>query len=392
MSCNGLEQAQKCCKCPKPQCSQHCLVNNDIPQITQLVCQGEYDKAMQVIGHPFGEVCSYVCPHFKTCVGNCVLNAKNNPVQVCQVERLVYEQSQYVLAAKSDKLQGVSVAVIGGGVAGVTFACKTYEQGASVTVFCQDKLLSTLDYISAERLPRSVIDKVRNVFDGTSVKTEHCYVDKAMFDDIVAKFDVVYVACGLDVEYGLGVDGENLAESAFKFLSSEIKQSNVGIIGGGNTAMDCAREVISHGGQATVLYRRTRQDMPAFVTEIDDVSNLGCKFVFNVAPVSLRKTDSGVAITLCKTVSNGREKLVLTDEQTTMQFDTVVTALGAKFGNGLCLPDERGNVLTDEFGKVQGYINVFAGGDITLGESLVGVAVNKALTTAKYVTDNFGKE
>ncbi len=113
MSCNAIDEANKCLKCKVPQCARHCLVGNAIPQIMQLVCDGNYDKALQVIGHPFGEVCSYVCPHFKACVGNCVLNAKSNPVQVCQVERLVYENAHYFLTAKSNVLQGVSVAVHG---------------------------------------------------------------------------------------------------------------------------------------------------------------------------------------------------------------------------------------------------------------------------------------
>ena len=389
-------------------------MGNDVPTFLQLVSVGEYDKAVELIGHPFGEVCGYVCAHEQQCQGSCVLSKKGQAVKMGEVERAVFATHPYKVERKvrvGSKSSGIKVAIVGGGVSGITCAVKLYEQGADVTVFERDELLSTLKLIPDFRLPRQTIDRVLTTIDGkfTVVKKD------INFEDIFVRklypwqtkvqrernkdslqlsdsFDAVYLATGASVLYKLGVEGEELATPYDEFLKNKVHSGNVVVIGGGNTAMDCARLAKRSGANVTVAYRRTRQDMPAFNKEIEDAYDEGVQFSYNLAPVKLERNGNKLQLTLAKTVSEGRGKLTVTDDITVVECDTVVSALGAKFDKDnlygafyewlmdLSKPNNPNNPR----------FNLYVGGD-ALGASTVANAVADGLKVAHMIAKDYTK-
>lgn len=409
-----IDESNRCIGCLKPCCKQACPIGNDIPGFLQYVRNGEYDKAVALIGHPFGEICGYVCPHEQQCQGSCVLGKKGQAVQMGAVERAVFAQHPYRVERKvrpGSKSNGLKVAVIGGGVSGITLAVKLYEQGADVTVFERDRLLSTLKLIPDFRLPREAIDRVLTSIDGkfTVVKKDVNFEDifvrktnpyqsksqRELYKDelqLVHDYDAVYLSTGASVLYKLGVEGEELATPYDEFLKSSQHTGKVVVIGGGNTAMDCARLAKRFGCDVTVAYRRQRADMPAFAREIAEAENEDVKLVYNVAPVLLKKNGGKLHLTLAKTVSEGRGKLTVTDETTTVECDTVVSALGSKFDKDNLYGAFYASLIDDA--KPQNpfnpRFNLYVGGDV-LGASTVSNAVADGLKVAHTILKDYTK-
>lgn len=373
----------RCLSCAKPSCKSACPVNNDIPQFLRLVKQGDYAAAVGIIGHPFGEICGYVCPHDKQCQGGCVLNKRGAPVKVGEVERDVFALNPYKVERTSNALDGMKIAVVGGGVCGVTFAVKTYERGADVTVYEGDKLLSTLRLIPPFRLPVDAIERVETALNG-KINVVNKTVDGEHLRRLERDYDVVLVSVGASVNYGLGVDGAELAIDCKDCLQGNFTGKNVVIVGGGNSAMDCARLINSRGGRATVAYRRTVNDMPAFAKEIEQAMRENVKFICNVAPVKLERANGCLALLLAKTVSEGRGKLTITDELSTLTCDCVVTAIGSGFDDSVLGGRGKNTENYHQFG------NVFLGGDAKRGK-LVADAVADGLRIADLITENKGK-
>lgn len=373
------DESKRCLNCAKPSCKAFCPVGNDIPAFIRLIRQGDYRQAVSLIGHPFGEICGYVCPHDKQCAGNCVLNKRGQAVDVGLIEREAFARYPYQVERVSDDLQGRSIAVVGGGVSGVTLAVKAYEQGADVTVYERDNLLSTLSLIPSFRLPTEALLRVKNAVYG-KIKAINEQIDADGLIRLQERFDAVYVASGLTVDYGLGVTGQKLACNYKEFLRGERVGKNVIIVGGGNSAVDCARLAVFSGCNATLVYRRTRDDMPAFCREIAAAERDGVQFVFNAAPVKLEKSDGALQLTVAQTVSEGRGRLTVTDKQSVLQADCVVSAVGSSFDGSLFVGREKNN------GAYLQYGNVYLGGDAK-GGKLVADAVADGLNAAREIKE-----
>ena len=406
-----ISESSRCLRCMKPSCSDACPLHNDVPRFLQLVLDGNLLEAVQVVGHPFGEICGFVCPHDVCCHGACVLGRSGQPVKMGEVERAVFEANPYKVSRKAragSKSDGLKVAVVGGGVSGITCAVKLFEQGADVTIFERDELLSTLKLIPDFRLPREAIDRVLKAVEGkfTVVKKDVNFEDifvrkiypwqtKAQRNKIgeslqlTDSYDAVYVATGASKLFGLGVTGEELATPYDEFLKSETPRGKVVVIGGGNTAMDCARLAKRNGCDVTVAYRRTRDDMPAFTNEVANAVSEGVQFGYNLAPVKLEQNGNKLLLTLARTVSVGRSKLTITDETTVVECDTVVAALGSKF--------DKENIYGAFFESLLKTDNphnprsrLYVGGD-ALGAGTVANAVSDGLKAAHAIIKQYTK-
>ena len=370
-----ISESKRCLGCRVAHCKSACPVGNDIPAFLQCVASSEYGKAVDLIGHPFGEICGYVCPHDIHCHGGCVLSKKGQAVQMGAVERVVFAQHPYKVERKSDILHNVKVAVVGGGVAGLTFGSKMYEQGADVTVYERDELLSTLKLIPDFRLPREAIQRIERAIEGKFTVAKQTVTSRDL-SLLQLDYDIVYVATGACKLYGLGVEGQELATPYDIFLKDKAHCGDVVVVGGGNTAMDCARLAKRNGCNVTVAYRRTRADMPAFTKEIDEAQHEGVGFVYNVAPVKLQLSNGRLLLSLAKTVSEGRGKLTLTDEVTQIACDTVVSALGSGFDSSIFEGIQVGDDVKHPL------LNVYAGGD-AVGGQFVARAVADAMNATK---------
>lgn len=375
----------RCLQCKNPGCSAACPLGNDIPTIVRLVREGEFAMAVQVVGHPFGGVCGYVCPHENQCQGGCVLAKLGQAVPTGEAEATAFTNSPYVVARRDDKLAGRRVAVVGGGVSGITFAVKCYESGADVTVHESNMLLSTLYGIPEFRLPHRLLDDIVRSVEQSDIRVEHKYVCQADIAAMQNDNDIVYLAVGRTVCRALGVTGEEYATTADKFLHEAMLPRDVIVVGGGNTAMDCARLNARLGGKTMIAYRRAMADMPCYAKEVQAAADDGVMFETNLAPVMVDKqADGRLSVAFARTNSEGRGRLSVTDELHTFSCDCLVVAAGNMLDGNVYAQDKT--VPVDNCGNVDG--NLYAGGDCA-GGSLVVEAVKAAICACNGVVERY---
>ena len=378
-------QLMRCLQCKNPGCSAACPLGNDIPTIVRLVREGKFAMAVQVVGHPFGGVCGYVCPHENQCQGGCVLAKRGQAVPTGEAEAIAFTNSPYVVARRDDKLAGRRVAVVGGGVSGITFAVKCYESGADVTVYESNMLLSTLYGIPEFRLPHRLLDDIVRSVEQSDIRVEHKYVCQADIAAMQNDNDIVYLAVGKTVCRALGVTGEEYATTADKFLHEAMLPRDVIVVGGGNTAMDCARLNARLGGKTMIAYRRAMADMPCYAKEVQAAADDGVMFETNLAPVMVDKQEDGrLSVTFARTNSEGRGRLSVTDELHTFSCDCLVVAAGNMLDGNVYAQDKT--VPVDNCGNVDG--NLYAGGDCA-GGSLVVEAVKAAICACNGVFERY---
>lgn len=374
-------QTGRCLQCAKPQCVKGCPVGYDIPKFLREAKNGDFSAAADTVGHLFGEVCGAICPE-SGCRAHCVLHGQGG-VDIPSVEREVFSRLPLRLCVKDGALKGVSVAVVGGGVSGLTFAGKCYCRGADVTVYERDVLLRTLRTLPYFRLPRVVVDKICAAYTDSGIKFVKKDVTKEELEALRRSFDVVYLAVGAQISGALHAQGEQLATSADEFLRGDAFGETI-VIGGGNTAMDCARLNVANGGKSIVAYRRTRADMPAFPNEILCAEREGVRFLYNLAPVAVTKGDR-LCVTLAKTLSEGRGRLVLTEDTVTLHCDCVVSAAGRRLDERL-YPRDKAAALVG--GVADG--NLYCGGDAA-EHTLAAQAVGDAIAAFKAVMQKFSR-
>ncbi len=375
----------RCLQCKNPGCSAACPLGNDIPTIVRLVREGKFAMAVQVVGHPFGGVCGYVCPHENQCQGGCVLAKRGQAVPTGEAEATAFTNSPYVVARRDDKLAGRRVAVVGGGVSGITFAVKCYESGADVTVYESNMLLSTLYGIPEFRLPHRLLDDIVRSVEQSDIRVEHKYVCQADIAAMQNDNDIVYLAVGRTVCRALGVTGEEYATTADKFLHEAMFPRDVIVVGGGNTAMDCARLNARLGGKTMIVYRRAMADMPCYAKEVQAAADDGVMFETNLAPVMVDKqADGRLSVTFARTNSEGRGRLSVTDELHTFSCDCLVVAAGNMLDGNVYA--QYKTVPVDNCGNVDG--NLYAGGDCA-GGSLVVEAVKAAICAYNGVVERY---
>lgn len=376
------QEVNRCLTCAQASCTTGCALRNNIPEIIKYLRAGEIDKAMQTIGHPFGEICGYVCPHENACQGACVLNKIGKPILTGTIERELFAERPYEVKRVGKLLDGKSYAVVGGGVSGLTFAAKVYEQGANVTVFERDELLSTIKLIPSFRLSRDAVFRAeQSVLNKFNIVCKQ--IDGEMLKTLTTQFDGVYVSSGLTIDCNLGVEGQALSTNYRDCLKGNFKRGTVVVVGGGNSAMDCARLVKSCGCRTIVAYRRTEQDMPCFAREIAEAKLEGVEFIFNCAPTKLEEINGKLQLKLAKTLSEGRGKLVVTNDEFTLSCDSVIAAIGSKFDNGILQSDK------DTTQYLQ-YDNVYLGGDAKSGKLVVD-AIADGLNVANLIIENARK-
>ena len=375
----------RCLQCKNPGCSAACPLGNDIPTIVRLVREGKFAMAVQVVGHPFGGVCGYVCPHENQCQGGCVLAKRGQAVPTGEAEATAFTNSPYLVARRDDKLAGRRVAVVGGGVSGITFAVKCYESGADVTVYESNMLLSTLYGIPEFRLPHRLLDDIVRSVEQSDIRVEHKYVCQADIAAMQNDNDIVYLAVGRTVCRALGVTGEEYATTADKFLHEAMLPRDVIVVGGGNTAMDCARLNARLGGKTMIAYRRAMADMPCYAKEVQAAADDGVVFETNLAPVMVDKQAEGrLSVTFARTNSEGRGRLSVTDELHTFSCDCLVVAAGNMLDGNVYAQDKT--VPVDNCGNASG--NLYAGGDCA-GGSLVVEAVKAAICAYNGVVERY---
>lgn len=412
----AIAEASRCVQCKKKQCISGCPVQIDIPGFIKLIAEGNflesYHKIMEANVLP--SICGRVCPQEEQCQAPCVMGIKHEPISIGRLERFVADYAREcdkMLIPKRQRSKRKKVAVVGSGPAGVTVAGDMAQRGYDVTLF--EALHMTggvLSYgIPEFRLPKAILEKEVNVLAelGVEIRTNYIIGITEMIDELLDKFDAVFVGTGAGLPYFMNIPGENLngVYSANEFLTrSNLMKSylfpeydtpihvgrNVAVIGGGNTAMDAVRTAKRLGAEnAYLVYRRSRKEMPARNEEIHHAEEEGIIFKLLETPVRIMGDKNGWVkeielqkMKLGEPDSSGRRRPIpIEGSQYRFPVDTVIMAIGQgpnpiilNTTPGLEL-NRRGYIQADPETGATSREGVFAGGDIVTGGATVILAM-----------------
>lgn len=365
-------------------CNQGCPVGIDIEGYMNLLREGRVGEARELLlaENPMPATTGRVCHH--PCESACNRQRFDAAVAIHAVERMLGDLrvDESVVPCFTHRER---VAVVGSGPAGLACAWHLARFGYPVTVFeaAHEPGGMLRLGIPEYRLPRAVLDRDIDRIRAAGVEIR-CGVRAGLdvaWADLHNEFDAIFLASGAHVSRDLGVPGEDGPgiRPGLDFL----KEINAGatpdlggdvvVVGGGNTAMDCARTAVRLGATVTVLYRRTRDEMPAIREEIEGAEREGVTFVFLAAPVEFRFAGGQLAAVECERMAlgaadaSGRRTPVATGERFLLAASTVLTAIGEVL-DGTALPSDvarrSSGVPVDPLGGTN-LAAVFAGGDVT---------------------------
>ena len=391
---NNLQEAQNCLLCKKPRCQINCPINTPIPQVVELYKNGEIEKAGEILfnNNPLSVICAIVCPHERQCRGNCIRGIKKEPVYFHSIEEEI--STKYLESTKFEKPEsnGIKVAIIGSGPAGLTVAFELAKKGYDVTIFEKNERIGgVLAYgIPEFRLPRKLIDLLIERLLDLGVKINSIVGPVITLNKLFKDgYKSIFIGTGVWNPKRLDIKGETFGHShyAIDYLKSPQYYSlgkKVVIIGAGNVAMDAARTAKRNGAEEVyIAYRRDFEVMTATKHEISEAQNEGVLFKTFEAPVEI--VDKGIILARTEKVEvDGRSTVAtIPDSEYLFKCDSVLIAVSQAPKNTIVVNNKgvdttkRGHIETDEKGHTTKE-GVFACGDVVLGASTVIQAVNSA--------------
>ncbi|QNG59009.1 NAD(P)-dependent oxidoreductase [Metabacillus idriensis] len=298
----AFEESNRCLYCYDAPCIQACPTGIDIPSFIKKIASGNLKGSAKTImsANPVGASCSRVCPTEELCEGACVLNSSTKPIMIGNLQRYATDwaiKNEQVLFKAGDK-NGKSVAIVGGGPAGLSAARELALLGYSVTIFEAEKHAGGLNTygIVSFRLPQAIsfweVQQVKNL--DVEIRTNTRVGQDIMASELIERYDAVVLAIGMSSVPKLGIEGED-ANGVFDAIDfvKETKSSKtrelVGkkavVIGAGNTAIDAATCSVRLGAEdVSILYRRTKAEMTAYDFEYEFAKQEGVGFKWLTAP------------------------------------------------------------------------------------------------------------
>jgi glutamate synthase (NADPH/NADH) small chain len=421
----AIAEAQRCLQCKRPTCVDGCPVMVQIPEFIQLITEGRFSEAARKIKetNALPAICGRVCPQESQCEMTCVLAKRGDPIAIGRLERFVADwerEHDEVEMPERPAPSGYSVAVIGSGPGGLAAAADLAMWGHSVTVY---ELFhapgGVLRYgIPAFRLPRNVLDWELDYLRklGVEIRLNFVVGRTATVDELLEEHDAVFIATGAGLPQFLNVPGESLlgVYSANEFLTRVNLMradrfpeyhtpvhcgNNVIVVGAGNVAMDAARTARRLGSEnATIVYRRTRSEMPARAEEIEHAEQEGVQMRFLASPIEFVGDEEGwLRAAICQQMELGepdesgrRSPVPVAGETFELPCDTAIVAIGSRAHPLVpeATPDlnvsRRGYVAIDESGATS-KPGVFAGGDIVTGSATVIQAMGAGRRAAESI-------
>lgn len=409
----AMLEASRCIQCKKPACVGGCPVNVDIPGFIKEITDGNFSGAFAVLKktNTLPAVCGRVCPQESQCEAQCILGKKFEPVAIGKLERFVADYEREVenaAAREADGKKDKKVAIIGAGPAGLTAAGDLAQRGYAVTIFealhspggvlvygiPQFRLPKEIVHYEIEALKKRGVELVLNRVVGMSQTV----------DDLLDRdYHAVFVGTGAGLPLFLNIAGENLKGvysaneyltranlmKAYKFPEYDtpiIRGKNIAVFGGGNVAMDAARVANRLGAENVYLvYRRSRDEMPARLEEIHHADEEGINFQLLTNPVRFLGDESGnlkgvecLRMELGEPDESGRRRPVtVKGSEFIIDIDVAIIAIGnapnpiiQKSTVGLDTT-KWGTIVADNTTMKTSKKGVFAGGDIVSGAATV---------------------
>ncbi len=419
----AIDEAKRCLHCKNMPCVGGCPVRIHIPDFIAKVAEGEFEEAYRIIQQTSSlpAVCGRVCPQESQCEMHCVRGKKGEPVAIGRLERFVadwHNANSCDLPVKAEP-NGHKVAVVGSGPAGLTCAGDLAKRGYDVTVFEALHLAGgVLSYgIPEFRLPKAIVQKEIDNLKALGVKVQTNMVVGRVFsvDELLGEqgFEAVFVGSGAGLPRFMGIPGENLKSvfSANEFLTRVnlmkaykadartpvFRAKKVAVVGGGNVAMDAARCALRLGAEeVSILYRRSKEEMPARAEEVEHAEEEGIVFRFLTNPTEILEGEAGcvrgvrcVRMELGEPDASGRRRPVEAEGSAfTVECDCVIMAIGTSpnplIRNTTAGLDTQkwGGIVADEHGQTSRE-GVFAGGDAVTGAATVILAMGAGKTAAE---------
>lgn len=423
------EEASRCLQCKKPGCMDGCPVSVDIPDFIDLIAQGDITAAIRKIWskNALPAVCGRVCPQESQCEGKCILAKKGEAVAIGNLERFCadYERAHGTgeLPPKQPPT-GKKVAVVGSGPSGLTVAGDLIVKGHDVTIFeAFHKAGGVLVYgIPEFRLPKDIVAQEVNFLERLGVKVEcNAVVGRTVsIDELFEQgFDAVYIGVGAGLPRFMDIPGENyigiLSANEYLTRANLMKAykypevdtpiplgKNVIVLGAGNVAMDSARTAMRLGADnVKIVYRRSRDEMPARGAEIHHAGEEGIEFYLLTNPTKYLGDKNGrltgmecLRMELGEPDASGRRRPVaVKGSEFTLDCDLCIVAVGSGANPLLTseTPDVKlnkwGNIVADPKTGKTTKRGVWAGGDIVTGAATVILAMGAGREAANSMHD-----
>lgn len=421
----AMAEAQRCLDCANPTCMEGCPVSIHIPDFIKNIEKGDFLEAAKVLKETSAlpAVCGRVCPQERQCESKCIhLKMNKESVAIGHLERFAadYERnSGKISIPEVAPANGIKIATVGSGPAGLSFSGEMAKKGYEVTVFeALHEIGGVLKYgIPEFRLPNEIVDVEIENLKKMGVKFEkNIIIGKTIsFKDLENDgFKGVFVGSGAGLPRFMNIKGENLVGvmSANEYLTRVnlmdasnpdsdtpvLKGKRVAIIGGGNTAMDAVRTARRLGaGEAMIVYRRSEEEMPARLEEVKHAKEEGVKFMTLHNPIEYHGDEKGRITEMLLQVmelgqpdESGRRKPVPVEGKTVLvPVDEVIVSVGVS-PNPLisqAMPEldttKWGTLVVNEETMQTSIPVIYAGGDIVRGGATVILAMGDGRKAAK---------
>ena len=391
-----------------PPCQAACPLHMDIREYVDLVAQGRIMEALQVIrgGNPFPSICAYVCTHL--CEEACRRSQVDKPIAIRALKRFALEfGGDRMIQVEAHTTHPEKVAIVGSGPAGMACAYYLRKFGYPATIFEAHSELGGMLRIGIPRyrLPREVLDiEIQRLTQmGVEIRTNTRVVSLDLLFDMGYK--AVFVTIGAHQSLRMGIEGEESpgvidGATFLREINLGLKPSlgeKVAVVGGGNVAIDAARTALRLGvREVTILYRRSRAEMPADPTEVEQALEEGVRIQFLVTPTRIKRQDGQLNTTCIRMelgepdASGRRQPVPVEGSEFNEDFDTLISAIGqapqtpgdfrVRIGRGSTIQVDPATLSTNRRG-------VFAGGDAVTGPATVVEALAAGRLAASRIYD-----
>ena len=391
-----------------PPCQTACPLHMEIREYIDLVAQGRIMEALQVIrdGNPFPSICAYVCTH--PCEDACRRSQVDKPIAIRSLKRFAVEfGGDRMIQAEAETTHSEKVAIVGSGPAGMACAYYLRKLGYPATIFEAHSEMGGMLRVGIPqyRLPREVLDtEVQRLTQmGVEIRTNTRVVSLDLLFEMGYK--AIFITIGAHQSLRMGIEGEEspgvidgatfLREANLGLKPSLGKR--VAVVGGGNVAIDAARTALRLGAhKVNILYRRSRAEMPADPTEVEQALEEGIDILFLVAPTRIKRKNGRLSLTCTRMelgapdASGRRQPVPIKNSRFSKQIDALITAIGQapQTPGDFHLRTGRGSTIqVDPVTLTTNRAGVFAGGDAVTGPATVTQALEAGRLAASRIDD-----
>ena len=413
----AIKEANRCLQCKKPFCRNGCPINNNIPLFIEKLREGQFEEAYWVIRETSSlpAVCSRVCPHEFQCEGSCVRGKKGDPVAIGMLERFLVDwmvSNNKNIASPCALPKDKKVAIVGSGPAGMTAAYHLAHEGYHCTIFESLPVFGGMLTVGIPtyRLPRDIVEAEFDSLKNCGVTVENnVTIGKDMTLQQLKDekgFDAVFVGVGAHNSRKLGVEGEDLegVMHGVDYLRKVCLGENVNlgkkvvVVGGGNVAIDVARTALRTGSDKVfILYRRTKQEMPASIAEIHHLEEEGVTIEFLAAPVKIHGENGKLTKIECLRMKLGEcdasgrcRPVVIEGSNFMIEADAIIPAISQNVDHTSDTGQEFeltswGTYIVDPETLQTSIPWIFSGGDSVLGPQTAAKAVYQGKVAAESI-------